>query len=71
MSTVTRPSIHSAPDPYVHKLRLDTQDGGLVEIKPATLVVPSSARVIAKVIGASLAAALLLALIGGVAINAM
>lgn len=66
MSAVIR-STTRGRQPYVHKLRLEAREGAAVEIQPAAPLTDAGPRILAKLIGALLAALALL-LIGGEAV---
>lgn len=60
MSAVIR-STTRGRQPYVHKLRLEAQDGAAIQIPPAPLS-DAKQRVLAKIIGAVLVGGVLLLL---------
>jgi hypothetical protein len=64
MSAVLRSAARSEPSPYVHKLRLETRDGANVEIRVAPSLSQVGSRLAAKLVGASVAVALVLAWVG-------
>jgi len=64
MSALTRSRTRVEPHPYVHKLRMEARDGAAIELQPAAPLTYAGPRIVAKLVGASLAAATLLALLG-------
>ncbi len=63
MSAVIRSTTRGRQS-YVHKLRLEARDGAAVQIHPAAPLTAVGPRIIRKLIGAVLAALILLLLVG-------